>query len=259
MKMIWGFGIAAAILVFSACSSDSDSGSGTSANNSSGKNNASQCDMATARLPASSLAWQPTFAGGCEVTQQFPLDELNALDQQIVAMGFVKNAITQESYVYTYNYKDYDNLIAYNDTLRFTYAAGFFSGNFISAQQTITQEEIQKEQEALNKEFMLESCPTLLPEKTFDKDLCTEYVKTENPSTIIYTGKSDKKILQALTNVGWTCESSKRNRGAKYQCKRDYNGKSCSLSMITDDPDEAINKNLTEYSVVIQTFAITCK
>ena len=76
-------------LFFAACS---DSGNdGNPAQSGEGGNpqqaNASQCDLATAKLPASALAWQPTFAGGCEVTQQFPLAELQALDQQLIAMG----------------------------------------------------------------------------------------------------------------------------------------------------------------------------
>ena len=92
--------------------------------------NASLCDLATQKLPASSLAWQPTFAGGCEVVQQFPLAELQVLDQQLVSMGYEKNALTQESYIYSLNINDFNNLMVYSDTLRFTYASEFFSGNF---------------------------------------------------------------------------------------------------------------------------------
>ena len=264
MKMIWGFGIAAAILVFSACSSDSDSGSGTSANNSSGKNNASQCDIATARLPASSLAWQPTFAGGCEVTQQFPLDELNALDQQIVAMGFEKNAITQESYIYTYNYKDYDNLVTYNDTLRFTYAAGFFSGNFFSEQQAITQEELNKLQEEANKAFLLEACAALLPAGTLNggsHDECTEYVETgkSRPSSYGASNYKDKEFSQIMTNHGWTCYKSANGRGTKYKCNQNYNGKNCTTSFTTDDLYPSLNQNLAEYNVSITVFTFICE
>ena len=77
-KMFVALGVVLASLM--ACS-ESDSGGSTqpcidascTSQQQTSKNNASKCDLATQKLPASSLAWQPTFAGGCEVVQQFPL------------------------------------------------------------------------------------------------------------------------------------------------------------------------------------------
>lgn len=266
MKKIWGFGIVAVFLAFSACSSDSDNGTGTSANNSgtSKGKNASQCDMATSRLPATSLAWQPMFGGGCEVTQQFPLDELNALDQQIVAMGYVKKSLSQESYIYTFNFKDYDNLITYNDTLRFTYAAGFFSGNFNSDQQVISQEELALLQAEADKAFLLEACAALLPPGTLtgsSYDECADYVKTgtKRPKSAGASTHTDKEFDQIMHNHGWTCETSASGRGSSFRCKQDYNGKSCTASFVTDDLAPSLNQNLTNYTVGITTFIFNCR
>ena len=160
-KMFVALGVVLASLM--ACS-ESDSGGSTqpcidascTSQQQTSKNNASQCELATQKLPASSLAWQPTFAGGCEVVQQFPLAELQVLDQQLVSMGYEKNALTQESYIYSLNINDFNNLMVYSDTLRFTYASEFFSGNFNATARAMSENEIQKL-------ALLEACPTLLP------------------------------------------------------------------------------------------------
>lgn len=168
--------------------------------------NASQCDLATAKLPASALAWQPTFAGGCEVTQQFPLAELQALDQQLIAMGYEKKALTQESYIYSLNNNDFDNMKVYNDTLRFTYASEFFSGNFDAAERAMTQDEVQKL-------AILDACPTLLPAgflyASFDP--CVSVANSSNKEwkgSHAMNYETVASLTQALSGLGWSCTST---------------------------------------------------
>ena len=90
-KMFAVFGVVLAFLV--ACSG-SDSGGATQPCNDASclnsKNNASKCDLATQKLPASSLAWQPTLSGGCEAQQQIALDEMLKFDTLLIESGFQK-------------------------------------------------------------------------------------------------------------------------------------------------------------------------
>jgi hypothetical protein len=196
------------VLFFAACS---DSGNdGNPAQSGEGGNsqqaNASQCDLATAKLPASALAWQPTFAGGCEVTQQFPLADLQALDQQLIAMGYEKKALTQESYIYSLNNNDFDNMKVYNDTLRFTYASEFFSGNFDAAERAMTQDEVQKL-------AILDACPTLLPAgflyASFDP--CVSVANSSNKEwkgSHAMNYETVASLTQALSGLGWSCTTT---------------------------------------------------
>lgn len=114
----------------------SGDGSSNNGDSGSGKTNASTCDLATQSLPASQLAWQPTFAGGCEVAQEFALADLQTLDDELIEAGFEKNALSDESYRYTRLRLDaaaYHEL-AYRDTLAFTYTMGTFVGTFKNAE-----------------------------------------------------------------------------------------------------------------------------
>ena len=69
-----------------ACSESDSNGGVTQPSTGTITPNASKCDMATQKLPASSLAWQPTFGGGCEVTQLFALNELEKFDTLSVVL-----------------------------------------------------------------------------------------------------------------------------------------------------------------------------
>lgn len=96
--------------------------------------NASECDKATAGLPASELAWKPTFSGECEVAQQFDLESLQAYDEELDLYGYTKDELTKESYRYTRVNIDPTGYVetANRDTLAFTYSMGTFLGTFNS-------------------------------------------------------------------------------------------------------------------------------
>lgn len=103
--------------------------------------NASQCDLATKRLPASALAWTPTFAGGCEVLQEFALADLQALDAELLEMGYFKQSLSAESYKYVLDDWSKEEGLAFKDTLAFVYAMGTFTGTFSSASRDLTKAE----------------------------------------------------------------------------------------------------------------------
>ena len=105
---------------------------------------ASKCDLATQKLPASSLAWQPTFSGGCEAQQQIALDEMLKFDTLLIAAGFQKEELVQESYRYVRETPDYTTLVAVNDTLAFTYMMGTFVGNFHSVTSPLDEKVLQE-------------------------------------------------------------------------------------------------------------------
>lgn len=211
--------------------------------------NASLCDLATQKLPASSLAWQPTFAGGCEVVQQFPLAELQVLDQQLVSMGYEKNALTQESYIYSLNINDFNNLMVYSDTLRFTYASEFFSGNFNATARAMSENEIQKL-------ALLEACPTLLPAGYLypDFDPCigvaTSISKKWSGNHVI-TYNTVAKLSQAFSSLGWNC-TSKEASGYGYTdftCSATLDGKKYTMKARTNAYKNETG-NLTEMTIV---------
>ena len=211
--------------------------------------NASLCDLATQKLPASSLAWQPTFAGGCEVVQQFPLAELQAFDLQLVSMGYEKNALTQESYIYSLNINDFNNLMVYSDTLRFTYASEFFSGNFNATARAMSENEIQKL-------ALLEACPTLLPAGYLypDFDPCigvaTSISKKWSGNHVI-TYNTVAKLSQAFSSLGWNC-TSKEASGYGYTdftCTASLEGKKYTMKAKTNAYKNETG-NLTEMTIV---------
>lgn len=214
--------------------------------------NASLCDLATQKLPASSLAWQPTFAGGCEVVQQFPLAELQVLDQQLVSMGYEKKALTQESYIYSLNQNDFTNLMVYSDTLRFTYASEFFSGNFDATVRAMTENEIQKL-------ALLEACPTLLPAGYLypDFDPCTSVAKSISMSwsgNHVITYNTVAKLTQAFTSLGWKCSSKDASVYGVYgytdfTCSATLDGKKYTMKARTNAYKNETG-NLTEMTIV---------
>lgn len=195
--------------------------------------NPSKCDLATQNLPASSLAWQPSFAG-CEVAQQFRLEELQTFDQLLISMGYQKNALTQESYIYSLNRNDFDKLITYNDTLRFTYAAGFFSGNFNAAERVMTEDEIQRF-------AVLEACPTLMPSgflyENFDP--CTSLARVVSTGDKSWSGSQQinystaAALKQAFSSLGWKCTTKEENYGTNFNCSASFNGRNYTMTART--------------------------
>ena len=246
--------IFACMLIFAACSSDSSSSSPESNTNPSNEEinntnneetpstitNASQCDLATTKLPASTLAWQSTFAGGCEVTQAFALEELQSFDQQLIALGYIKNALTQESYIYSLNKNDFDNLMVYNDTLRFTYATGFFSGNFDASERPMSESEVQTI-------AILEACSSLLPENFFETDICSNVAKSgqEWTGTKSIKYNTESALVQALAGLGWSC-TTKAAFGSTtdFTCSATFEGKSYTLTANTNNSGALLKLNI---------------
>lgn len=147
-------GSALASLMFTACSSD-DSNTAASAVNvntddestDSGKTqapvqNASTCDLATAKLPASELAWKPTFGGGCEVSQTISLASLQKFDTLLIAAGYEQTKMSTETFRYTIESPNMATSTVDKDTLLFTYSMETFVGTFSGVTEPMS--EIQK-------------------------------------------------------------------------------------------------------------------
>lgn len=157
--------------------------------------NASKCDLATQKLPVSSLAWQPTFSGGCEVSQQIALDELLRFDTLLIAAGYEKEELVQESYRYVRKKLDNNSSVYFNDTLLFTYNTGIFVGNFSSKKDLMSY-------------YVTSACPVLLPADLFEGyNVCKEinengYVYAKSFDVFTTTSRSLRMNLEA---DGWAC------------------------------------------------------
>lgn len=242
-----------ALAALVACSSDSNgtgpdvSGSGSGKKSS---KNASQCDLATDRLPASSLEWKPTFAGGCEVVQPFELTELQAMDEELLSMGYQKTSLTAESYKYLYDGYDIEKAKAYKDTLTFVYALGTFSGQFSSASRDFTDAE--KTRVVLFNAYL---------------ELFTEELLGIKPMILIENGgskvvdpldKSDYLMLfgkMAYTKVafknriienGWTCTLKNVSKDM-FSCQKTYNGADYYFVYSINNPDTPNGRTITAY------------
>ena len=104
-------------------------------------NNASTCDLATAKLPPSELAWKPTFGGSCEVSQTISLASLQKFDTLLIAAGYEQKKLTTESFRYTI---EKPNMVASTidrDTLLFTYSMETFVGTFSGVTEPMTEKQ----------------------------------------------------------------------------------------------------------------------
>lgn len=239
-KGLIAFGFCAAVVAMTACSESSSSGGGATqpcadascANlpqnpndpfGNSQVSNASKCDLATQKLPASSLAWQPTFSGGCEVSQQIALDELLKFDTLLIAAGYEKKELTQSSYRYTLETPNIETATSINDTLEFTYMQGTFAGFFRSATSAI-------DKVTMKKILVKQACPSLIPETVFEKDVC---ISVDNKGEIAPESflilKEASSLLSDLKNYGWICEIE---NGMLYTCNVNHNGNLYSLQYI---------------------------
>lgn len=222
------------LLALTACSSDSES----TGSNSPSSANASQCPLATEKLPASNLAWQPNFAGGCEVVQQIELADLQAFDQQLIALGYNKKSLSTEAYMYTLNTKDYNNQTASNDTLSFTYASSFISATFSSSTRTLTPDEVKSE-------LLNASCKELLPENIFNVNInfcnfqTSKGISWDRGASTSY--KTDTELNNILTQYGWTCKTSQKTESngvytsyyTTFNCTANIEGNTFSLVLNT--------------------------
>ena len=193
------------LAVLMACSESDTNGGVTQPSTGTITPNASKCDLATQKLPASSLAWQPTFSGGCEVQQQIALDDLQKFDALLIANSFLKEELTQESYRYVRKVPDYDAVATINDTLTFTYTMGTFAGNFSSKTSAWDDKDLQNY-------FVTSACPVLLPSSLFDGyNVCNRkedgFVHVVLLDDDEMTATSLASLLTNLKNIGWICTS----------------------------------------------------
>lgn len=207
-----------------ACSESPSSGGGAdSPLGNSQYANASQCELATQRLPPSSLAWQPSFSGGCEVSQLIAVADLQKFDTLLIAKGYEKKELVQGSYRYTLETPNIETATSINDTLEFTYMQGTFAGFFRSATSAI-------DKVTMKKILVKQACPSLIPETVFEKDVC---ISVDNKGEIAPESflilKEASSLLSDLKNYGWTCNIE---NGMLYTCNVNYNGNLYSLQYI---------------------------
>ena len=165
-----------------ACSDDNsgtNANSGTNGNATSTQTNASTCDLATAKLPPSELAWKANFAGGCDVTQTISLERLQKFDTLLIAAGYEKDIISNENFRYTKVTPNLPTGTLDKDTLFFTYTMETFSGTFSG--QTVPMTDSQKLEYELREVASAKFPEGFYDNSTFDNKYLTS--KGECPGT----------------------------------------------------------------------------
>ncbi len=206
--------------------------------------NASQCDLATKRLPASSLAWQPTFAGGCEVLQEFALADLQTLDQQLQDLGFEKKSLSAESYKYLRADWSFEEAKEYKDTLAFVYAMGTFTGTFSSGSRELTSAEktrinLYNAYTAIVTADLLgdDPLPYIAQSKLIEPYDKSEYLYVYGRMPFTRAAFKDK-----MTNAGWTCSVS-----SSISCKKAYDGTTYHFIYYINDPSSPSARTIEGY------------
>ena len=121
-------------------------------------------------------------------------------DTLLIASGFQKEELVQESYRYVRDASDYTTFISVNDTLTFTYTMGTFVGNFRSVTAPMSDRDLQKK-------FVTSACPVLLPPEALSRNKVCSSV-TENGIVFVNsvsTYKSLDEIESDLAKYGWSC------------------------------------------------------
>lgn len=198
--------------------------------------NASTCDLATAKLPPSELAWKPTFAGGCEVSQTIALDKLQKFDTLLIAAGYEQTKISNESFRYTNFVEDPVAGTVERDTLFFAYTMETFVGTFSG---TVTP---MSESRKLEIE-LLDVASANLPQELFVQG---DYYG--GSFSIVAESKENRgKFVSTLIQYGWIMLDD-GNSGTTYLYKgsKTYNGHNYSLDL-----------HYREYSTGYDSFTIT--
>lgn len=208
--------------LFGGCSGDSSDNpaSCTTGNCSTGQSsiaNASNCPLATQRLPASPIAWQPTLGGSCEAAQMLELADLESLTNQLKASGWIEKQQMQGMYSYTNELMDVPSGTVTRDTLMFTYTMGGFAGTFRSTTAPFSDRE-------KTTYLVAAYCPILLPPSFFDgKDVCATWGNNKRSAKtndgreyryfdefVIKTNVSTFKD-KLLRSTGWSCKTTNNN------------------------------------------------
>jgi hypothetical protein len=206
--------------------------------------NASQCDLATKRLPASALAWTPTFAGGCEVLQEFALADLQALDEELLDMGYFKQSLSAESYKYVLDDWSKEEGLAFKDTLAFVYAMGTFTGTFSSASRALTKAEKVRLQ-LFDAYFELVTADLLGGDPTpyVETNVLIDPLK-DNEYLYVYGKMPFTQVVShnQLVDAGWSCSVA----GA-ITCKKELAGVMYYLSYRIDNNDSPSQRKIRGY------------
>lgn len=189
-------------------------------------NNASTCDLATAKLPPSELAWKPTFGGSCEVSQTISLASLQKFDTLLIAAGYKQTKISNESFRYTIEKPNMESATVDRDTLLFTYSMETFVGTFSGVTGPMTKKQL------LGYE-LTEVARANLPEDVFAMGKFDDYYDN------FYAGDIPSKVNRAyvitqLNKYGWNLKE-----GASYYSaikgSITYNGSVYTMTLYYDD------------------------
>lgn len=187
-------------------------------------NNASTCDLATAKLPPSELAWKPTFGGSCEVSQTISLEKLQKFDTLLIAAGYEQTKISNESFRYTITKPDPVSETIDKDTLLFTYSMETFVGTFSGVTVQMTASQVLEYQ---LREVAQANLPSELYEKgefTTDRDFLITGYETVNCSYFVAQlnkfGWNLKEISNYYEEYRYT--GSLNYKGLTYEMELEY-------------------------------------
>lgn len=200
--------------------------------------NASTCDLATAKLPPSELAWKPTFGGSCEVSQTISLEKLQKFDTLLIVAGYEQKKLTTESFRYTIESPNIEASTIDRDTLLFTYSMETFVGTFSGVTEPMT--ETQK----LGYE-LTEVARANLPADVFAKGRISNY------GDAFYAGGIPSAVnrtyvISQLNKFGWNLKEGASSYSSIYGSIT-YNGSVYTMELIYYDYTAG-----DEYSIYIR-------
>lgn len=201
--------------------------------------NASTCDLATAKLPPSELAWKPTFGGSCEVSQTISLEKLQKFDTLLIAAGYEQTKISNESFRYTITKPDPVSETIDKDTLLFTYSMETFVGTFSGVTVQMTASQVLEYQ---LREVAQANLPSELYEKgefTTDRDFLVTGYETVNSSYFV----------AQLNKFGWNLKEIS-NYSGDYRYTGSLNYKGLTYEMELEYYDNYLNDKDKYYIII---------
>lgn len=208
--------------------------------------NASTCDLATAKLPPSELAWKPTFAGGCEVSQTISLANLQKFDTLLIKAGYEKEVISNENFRYTILVEDPVASTVEKDTLFFAYTMETFVGTFSGAVTPMS--EMRKLEIELLDVAQANLPPELFAQGRFVISSYSEegYFYISGNSEV-YMGK----FVQSINQYGWILLEGYYNWGPhEYKGSKTYNGHSYSMTLTYEESSSGLDSYRIEIEKV---------
>ena len=177
------------------------------------------------------------------MSQQIALDELQKFDTLLIAAGFQKEELVQESYRYVRKKLDPNTSVAFNDTLLFSYNMGIFVGSFSSKKDLMSY-------------YVTSACPVLLPADLFEgHDVCEEI----NENGYVYAKSFDvfetssRSLRMNLEADGWSCSvTGPAGVRENVACSVVYENQSYSLSYLFDYESDENNISEIEFKWIPQ-------